>query len=393
MSVAPNTTAKPLPVLSHFLIVTLAVAAGLTVANNYYNQAMLGHLARDFGVSAGTVSLVPVLTQLGNVAGIVFLAPLGDRLERRSLILATLAALVVVLAAAALAPGFLWLAVAGMGIGLFATVTQQIVPFAVHLAAPRERGRVLGLVTGGILIGILLARTISGFISDLWSWQAVFWVAAALMVATGAALAATLPRAAATTNLSYGRLLGSLWTLLGTHKTLRRAILVQALIFAAFIAFWSNLALVFERPPYHLGATAVGLMALVGVAGALAAPLAGRFTDTRGPAAVVATGAGLLVLAFAVMGFLQGSLPAMITGVLMMDLAVQSSQVANQTRVYALDPDARSRLNTIFMATMILGGAFGSGIGGLAFAWWGWSGTCLFGATAAGLALLLSIRA
>ena len=338
------------------------------------------------------MSLIPVLTQLGNVAGIVFLAPLGDRCERRSLILVTLAALIVALVAAAISPDFVWLAVAGLGIGLFATVTQQIVPFAVHLAAPQERGRVLGVVTGGILIGILLARTISGTISDVWGWPAVFWAAAGMTLATAVALAATLPRAEAVTELSYRQLLASLWTLLRRHRVLRRAVVIQALIFAAFIAFWSNLAMVFDGAPYHLGATAVGLMALVGVAGALAAPIAGRFADLRGPNAVVTTGAGLVVLAFAILGLIQGTLLAMIVGVLVMDLAVQSSQVANQTLVYGLDPNARSRLNTIFMATMIFGGACGSGIGGIAFALWGWSGTCMFGATAACLALILSLR-
>lgn len=378
--------------LSHVLVAILAVAAGLTVANNYYNQAMLGRLAHEFQLSAGAVSVIPVVTQLGNVVGILFLAPLGDRLERRSLILATLAALIVALVAAALAPSFAWLAIAGMSIGLFATVTQQIVPFAVHLAAPHERGRVLGVVTGGILVGILLARTISGFISDTWGWHAVFWAAAGLMLVTAVALAATLPRVEATTSLSYGRLLGSLWTLVRAHRVLRQAVVVQALIFAAFMAFWSNLALVFDEAPYHLGATAVGLMALVGVAGALAAPLAGHFADRQGPGAVVATGASLVIIAFAIFGLFQGVLVAMVLGVLIMDLAVQSSQVANQTRIYALDPAARSRLNTIFMATMILGGACGSGVGGVLYSMWGWSGTCVFGAVAAGLALLLSLK-
>lgn len=374
------------------LLAILAVAAGLTVANNYYNQAMLGLLAHQFALSAATVSALPVVTQLGNVVGILFLAPLGDRLERRSLILATTAALVVALVVAALAPSFAWLVVAGIGIGLFATVTQQIVPLAVHLAAPHERGRVLGIVTGGILVGILLARTVSGFISDIWGWQAVFSAAAALMFATGAALAWRLPRVEPVTDLSYGRLLGSLWTLLRMHRVLRRAIVVQALIFAAFIGFWSTLALAFDAAPYHFGATAVGLMALVGVAGALAAPLAGRFADKRGPDVIVSIGAGLVVAAFAILGLFQGSLAAMIVAVLILDLAVQSSQVANQARIHALDPTARSRLNTIFMATMILGGACGSGLAGVAYSAWGWSGTCLFGAASAVAALLMSRR-
>jgi predicted MFS family arabinose efflux permease len=176
--------------------------------------------------------------------------------------------------------------------------------------------------------------------------------------------------------------------LLRSHRLLRRAVTIQALIFAAVMAFWANLVLVFEGPPYRLGPTAVGLMALIGVGGALAAPLAGR----NGPAAVVSVGAALLMLAFAIFGLLPGSLVAMAAGVLVMDLAVQASQVANQARVYALNPSARRRLNTIFMATMIFGGACGAGAGGLAFSVWGWSGTSSVGAAAGGLAPLLSRR-
>ncbi len=376
--------------LSAGLVRLLAVGAGAAVANSYYNQAFLGHLTTDFGLAAGAAALVPVLTQAGNAVGVLFLAPLGDRLERKSLILATTGALVAALVGAAVSPGFVWLAAASLAVGLFATVAQQIVPLAVHLAAPAERGRILGKVTGGILIGILLARTVSGTISDLWGWPFVFWFAAALMIVIGAALALWLPRVQPTTDLSYPRLIGSMWTLVRRHRVLRQAVAVQFLIFAAFIGFWSNLALLLIEPPYRLGGTAVGLLALVGVAGALAAPVAGGFADRRGPAAVVSIGAGLVLLAFVVFGLWQGSLLGLVLGILIMDLAVQSSQVANQARVHALDPTAHSRLNTVFMATMLLGGAVGAGIGGAAYAGWGWTGTCAFGAMSAGLALLLS---
>ncbi len=376
--------------LSPVLVRLLAIGAGAAVANSYYNQAFLGYLAAEFGLAAGVAAIVPVLTQAGNALGVLFLAPLGDRLERKSLILVTIGALVAALIGAAVSPDFLWLAVAGLAVGLFATVAQQIVPLAVHLAAPAERGRVLGKVTGGILIGILLARTVSGTISDLWGWPFVFWCAAVMMIVIGAALALWLPRVPPTTDLSYPRLLGSLWTLVRTHGVLRRAGMVQFLIFAAFIGFWSNLALLLAEPPFELGGTAVGLMALVGIAGALAAPVAGGFADRRGPAIVVSIGAAFVVLAFLIFGLWQSSLIGLIIGILVMDLAVQSSQVANQARVYALDPTARSRLNTVFMATMLAGGAVGAGIGGAAYAAWGWTGTCAFGATSAALALLLS---
>jgi predicted MFS family arabinose efflux permease len=368
----------------------LAVGAGAAVANSYYNQAFLGHLTADFGLAAGAAAIVPVLTQAGNALGVLFLAPLGDRLERKSLILVTIGALVAALIGAAVSPGFMWLAAASLAVGLFATVAQQIVPLAVHLAPPAERGHILGKVTGGILIGILLARTVSGIISDLWGWPFVFWFAAALMIVIGAALALWLPRVPPTTDLSYPRLIGSLWTLVRMHSVLRRAVAVQFLIFAAFIGFWSNLALLLSEPRYQLGGTAVGLLALVGVAGALAAPIAGGFADRRGPPVVVSIGAGLVIVAFAIFGLWQGSLVGLVIGILIMDLAVQSSQIANQARVYALDPTARSRLNTVFMATMLAGGAVGAGIGGAAYASWGWTGTCALGAISSTLALLLS---
>lgn len=388
---APMQTNPSRPeLLSPPLVRLLAVGAGAAVANSYYNQAFLGHLTEDFGLGAGAAAIVPVLTQAGNALGVLFLAPLGDRLERKSLILMTNGALVAALIGAAISPGFVWLAVASLAVGLFATVAQQIVPLAVHLAPAAERGRTLGAVTGGILIGILLARAVSGAISDLWGWPFVFGFAAIVMIAIGAALALWLPRVPPTTDLSYPRLLGSLWTLVRTHAVLRQAVAVQGLIFAAFIGFWSNLSLLLAEPGYQLGGTAVGLLALVGIAGALAAPIVGGFVDRRGPAVVASIGASLVVLSFAVFGFWQGSLVGLVLGILVLDLAVQSAQVANQARVYALDPAARSRLNTVFMATMLAGGAVGAGVGGTAYAVWGWTGTCVFGAISATSALLLS---
>ncbi len=378
--------------LSAGLLRILAVAAGSAVANSYYNQAFLGLLAHDFGVASGTVATIPVLSQLGGACGVLFLAPLGDRFERRALILATVAALVVTLIAAALSPSLAWLAAASLGIGLFATVAQQIVPFAVQLSAPSERGRVIGTVLSGILIGVLGARAVSGVIADALGWHAVYWFAVALTGTVGLVLALVLPRIEPTTRLSYPHLLASMVTLVRSHAGLRRAMAIQFLMFGAFMGFWSTVALHLREPVYGLGGTAVGLLALAGIAGALAAPRAGALADRHGPARVVSAGTGLVIAAFLLFRLLDGSLAALAAGVLVMDLGVASSQVANQAQVHGLDPQARSRLNTVFMATMLLGGAFGAGMGGLAFQQAGWTGACLFGAGAAALALLLSRR-
>ncbi len=377
--------------LSINLMVVLAIAAGLSVANIYYNQPMLGVLAHQFGVSPSAISIVPFLSQSGYAFGILFLSPLGDRFERKGLILITMLALAIALAGTALVPNLAWFATASFVTGMLATVTQQLVPMAVQLAPPAERGKVIGTVTGGVLLGILLARTISGYVIDHADWRIMYWIAAGLMLITTAVLALLLPRVEATTQASYPQLLTSLWHLVRTHRVLRQAAVVQALIFAAFLAFWSDLALLLQQAPYHLGGTAVGLIGIVGAGGALAAPLAGRFADRRGPAVVVTVGAGLVVLSFAIFSLLQGSMVALIAGVILMDLAVQSSQVSNQARVYALDPSARSRLNTVFMTAMFCGGAIGAGVGGIAFQRLGWTGSCLFGGGAALLALLLSL--
>ena len=392
MSSTPAATSAHPALLTPGLVRILSIAAGATVANNYYNQPMVGMLSVEFGVGVGTVAAVPVLTQAGNALGVFLLAPLGDRIERKSLILATLAALIVALIAAASSSSFIGLAVACMAIGLFATVTQQLVPMAVHLSAPGDRGHVLGVVTGGILIGILLARTVSGAMSDAFGWRSVFWFAAFAMLVVGLVLARRLPKVRPTADLSYGRLLLSMWTLVRAHALLRRAVAIQFLIFAAFIGFWANLALVLLEPAYGLGATAAGLFALVGVCGALAAPIAGRFADRRGHAAVVTMGAVLVVVAFAIFGLFQGSIAALIVGILVLDVAVQASQVANQTMVYALDADARSRLNTVFMGSMLMGGAFGAGVAGMAYARFGWVGVCVFGGVAAAVAFAMSSR-
>lgn len=387
-SAAPVHTAPLTPRLARIL----SIAAGATVANNYYNQSMVGLIGAEFGLGVGTVAAVPVLTLAGNAMGVFFLAPLGDRLERKALILVTMAALIAALVAAARSSSFIGLGAACMAIGLLATVTQQLVPMAVHLSAPGDRGRVLGVVTGGILIGILLARTVSGALSDAWGWRSVFWCAAIAMLVVGLVLARQLPKVHPITRLSYWRLLLSMWTLVRAHSLLRRAVATQFLIFAAFIGFWANLALVLLEPSYGLGAAAAGLFALVGVCGALAAPAAGRYAEHRGHASVITICAGLVVVAFTIFGSFSGSIAALIVGILVLDVAVQASQVANQTMVYALDVEARSRLNTVFMGSMLVGGAFGAGAAGLAYARVGWTGVCVFGGVAATMAFVLSMQ-
>ncbi|WP_244294680.1 MFS transporter [Pannonibacter sp. P2PFMT1] len=387
-AVQPDT--GEMPALGKKLLLLLAAGAGLSVANSYYNQPMLGRLAEEFGVGPAAVAAIPFATLIGNTTGVIFIAPLGDKIERRRLIVVTTFSLASTLVAASMASGFLPLILSSFFIGLFATVAQQIVPLSVHIAPATSKGQTLGFVTGGILLGILLSRTVSGAVTEWWDWRLMFQLAAALMFILTVLFAFKLPQVRPTTTISYSALLRSLAALLITHRTLRIAILIQALVFGAFLAFWSNLALLFSLPHFDLGPSAVGMMAIIGAAGVFVAPVAGRFADRHGSENVISAGAALVVLAFVVFAIFPGSLWALAIGVLIMDVAVQSSQVANQARVFALDPTARSRLNTVFMATMLFGGAIGAGLGGLAFSHFGWSGTCAVGSVAAGLAFILS---
>ena len=368
----------------------LAAGAGLAVANTYYSQPMLAELSIAFGTTPAVVAAIPMAALTGNTLGVIFLAPLGDKFERRALIVLTTVALALGLLGASIATTLWLLIAASFMIGLFSTVAQQIVPLAVHIAPIASRGQALGLITGAILLGILLSRTISGGVTEWWGWRAMFLAAAGAMFAMALLFAWRLPKVHPKATPSYAALLGSLWLLLAEHRTLRIAVLIQALIFAAFLAFWSNLAVLLAGEPYQLGPSATGMMAVIGAVGVAAAPAAGRLADRRGPHAEMRAGAALVILAFVLLIALPGSLWALAGGVLLMDIGVQSSQVANHARALALDATAHSRLNTVFIATMLLGGSIGAGLGGLAFSHFGWNGTCAVGAVMAILALALA---
>lgn len=374
------------------LLLLLAAAAGIMVANIYYNQPMLGLLAREFGVDGAAVAVVPVLTQVGYALGLLLLSPLGDRFERKRLILLTAGALACALVATTAAPSLAVMASASLLVGLLATVTQQVVPLAAQLAPEARRGRAVGTVMMGLLLGILLARTVSGFIAGLAGWRASFAFATLLTLGMIVLLAWRLPVVPAGIRLSYPRLLRSLLDLFLAHGVLRRGALIQALLFGAFSAFWSVLALKLEAPPLHLGSSVAGLFGIIGAAGAMMAPLAGRLADRRGPGVLVVLGALAVGLAFVPMLLWQDSLVALAVGVLVMDVGAQASMVSNQTRIYALDAAARSRLNTVYMTLMFAGGALGSALGARAWASWGWSGICalglVMGLAAAGVELM-----
>ncbi|MNR99677.1 Inner membrane transport protein YnfM [compost metagenome] len=380
------------PAIPAPLILLLATGAGLSVASLYYSQPMLGILGADIHASDRMIGLVPTLTQLGYALGILLLAPLGDRYDRRSIILIKAALLALALLFSGLAPGIGWLLVSSLVIGLTATMAQDIVPAAATLAPESHRGKIVGTVMTGLLLGILLSRVISGFGAEAFGWRSVYIAAAVGIAMIAVATWRGLPRFQPTTQLAYGQLLGSMVQLWRQHGALRQAALAQGLLALGFSAFWSTLAVMLHGAPFHLGSAAAGSFGLAGAAGALAAPLAGKLADKRGPELVTRLGAGLAAVSFAVM-FLAPQLPThmqlalLVLGTVGFDLGVQATLVAHQTIVYGIDPGARSRLNALLFTGMFIGMSSGAALGSLLLSQFGWTGVVVL-ATLSSLAAL-----
>jgi len=366
----------------------MAIATGVAVANIYYAQPLLDTLARSFDVPTHTAGFIVTVTQLGYAAGLMFLVPLGDLMERRRLVVTVSLCTSVALVAAALAPSVALFAAASLAIGVTAVVAQILVPFAAHLAPDHLRGRVVGRVMSGLLLGILLARTVSGVLSDAFGWRSVFWLAAAVMLVQAAVLARMLPRDPVRERLSYTALLASVLHLIRDEPVLRRRIVYGAIVFACFSALWTSLPFLLARPPYNFGDGIIGGFGLFGIAGALCASFAGHLHD-RGHSRL-ATGLFLatLLVSFVLMGLWSDSVWVIVAGVVLLDIGVQGTQILNQSAIYALRPEARSRITTAYMTFYFAGGAAGSAGAAYAFGAAGWAGVAGLGVALPVLALL-----
>jgi predicted MFS family arabinose efflux permease len=360
-------------------VAVMFAASAVCVANIYYCQPLLSEIGRSLGVSDRAIGYLPMWTQAGTALGMFAFVPLGDMFPRRKLIVIMSVVSALTVAMMAVAPNLALVNAAGFATGLAGIVAHLILPFAAKLAPPERRGHVVGTVLSGLLLGILLARVVSGFVGDLLGWRAMYWIAAGAMLLLAIALRYALPYDRPEPNLRYRELARSIVHLVMTQPVLREAGLIGGLLFGAFSSFWATLVFFLGTPPYHYGPRVAGLFGLVGAVGVLFAPWAGRLTDRKGPAFTVTLAILVSIASYLVFDLAGYGFWGLVAGVILLDLGVQAGHVANQTRIYALVPEARSRLNTVYMVTYFLGGALGSALGAYGWTHWRWNGVCAAG--------------
>lgn len=362
------------------LVFLLAFSCAIVVANLYYVQPLVGLISRDYAIPVSTSGLLVTVTQLGYAAGLILVVPLGDILENRRLILIMLGILVVALAAAALAPDAVLFLLASLAIGMASSAVQIIVPFAGHLASDATRGRVVGNVVSGLLFGIMLSRPAASFTAHAIGDRSIFALSAATVLLLLALLAVKLP-SRRPHGMPYMRALASLWPILRDNAVLHRRGAYQAAMFGAFSLFWTAVPLFLEGPRFQFTQIGIGIFALVGAGGAVVSPFAGRAADAGHTKRV--TGAalvgGVLSFAIALVGGLLASWPVLVCAAVLLDMATAANLVVGQREIFALGPEARGRLNGLYLALFFAGGAVGSLVAGMAFARCGWTGVSIVG--------------
>ena len=366
----------------------MATTVGVVVANIYYAQPLLADIAHSFGLTVTRAGAIAMLSQAGTAIGMFLFVPLGDKFERRSLIATLLLGAFVALLAFAAAPNVFCLAVASFAVGACSASVHVVVPFAAHLASPKQRGRVVGAMVGGILFGVLLARVFSGSVGAVLGWRWVYGIAAIAMLVFSIIVRTQLPASRPEIFISWPDLMHSVVHLVRRHALVRESALLGAMFFAAFSAFWTTLIFFLESPAYHYGSTIAGMFGLAGAVGAAGAPTFGHIADKRGPRFTIRIALWLTVASFILMGFIGKYLVGLIVTVILMDLGIQIAHVSNQTRIYGIDPAARGRLNMVYMFCYFIGGGLGSYLGAVCWNRAGWWGVCSFGAGIIALAIL-----
>ncbi|WP_042573148.1 MFS transporter [Rhodococcus sp. MEB064] len=388
-----NDDTEPAPTIGRGLVLLLAVTCGVLVANLYYAQPLLHSIARSFDVDNATAGILVTTAQIGYAVGLAFLVPLGDMIERRRLIVTAAVVCAIADAAAVAAPAFSVLAAALILAGIGASAAMVIVPLSSALAAEEDRGRTVGTVMSGLLTGILLARTVSGFLSEVGGWRLVFAVAAVVIAILAAVLWRFVPVSTPVVTESYRGILVSILTLVRTGRELRLRMALGALLMASFSVMWTGLAFLLAAPPFSYGDAVIGLFGIAGVAGAAIAPVAGRMAD-RGRGRLATTLCLTVLLASWVplyLGSGSGAVWAVVVllvGIVALDLGTQGAHIANQNVVFVLDPPARNRLNTAYMVSYFAGGVVGSSAASLSWSMGGWTALCIAGAGMSAAALV-----
>ncbi|PFM97247.1 MFS transporter [Bacillus cereus] len=378
--------------ISSGLIILLATACGIIVANLYYAQPLIGVISNEIGLSNSSAGLIVTLTQIGYVVGLLFLVPLGDIVENKKLILILLFLSAFALISMVFVKSATLLLIASFFIGLGSVAAQVLVPLVSYLSSENARGRVVGNVMSGLLLGIMLARPISSLVADMWGWNAIFALSATVIIVLAFVLSKVLPTRKPKEKTNYIALLNSMWQLLRTTPILRRRAMYHACIFGAFSLFWTTVPLLLSSPAFHFSQTAIALYALVGITGAIAAPIGGRLADlgwTRPATGIALT---VVIISLLLPLIIQSSSPfgiaVLVIAAILLDMGVSANLVLSQRLIFSLSPEIRSRLNGLFMAIFFLGGAVGSFIGGWAYALGGWNLTLWIGIAFPTIALL-----
>ncbi|MDR2913663.1 MAG: MFS transporter [Tannerella sp.] len=377
--------------LSKSTLWLMAIGAGLVVANNYYNQPLLGMIAKEFDVSEAVASKVAMFTQIGYAVGLLFIIPLGDMFKRKRIILIDFFFIVISLLLFALSPSVTIMIIASFFIGLTSVVPQIFVPIAAQLSEPKAKGRNVGIVMSGLLIGILASRVFSGILGEYLGWRAVFFIAAGMMVILALFIVWLLPEMRPTFEGTYTRLMISIVRYVKVLPSLRLASLRGALGFASFSVFWTTLTFRLEQAPFFRGSDVAGSLGLAGIAGALAASYAGFIAGRVSKNILILIACILMLLAWLIFGLGGDTYMGLIIGIIILDLGLQAMHVTNQTIVFSTYPEASNRLNTVYMVSYFIGGSLGTFIGGLVWKDYGWNGVVCIGALFIVLCLIIHL--
>lgn len=349
------------------------------VANLYYCQPLLGALSRAFHVSEESASFVNICSQMGYGLGLFFIVPLGDMLARRKLLIWMHLLAALTLLGFAFSPDIEWLYFFSVCVGITSTACQVFIPLAMHLASDEDRGKILGIILGGLLTGILLSRSLSGFAAQYFGWQSIYFISSWFMIIMAFLVWKYIPGEQPAFKGSYRKLIRSLFQLFKEQKIIRESAWIGACLFGAISAFWSTMAFFLEKPPFEYSLSRIGLFGIIGAGGALISPVVGRITDSQGPFKPMRFGILMMIAGYLILFEGKNGIALVIAGIILIDMGLQCTHIPNLSRNYSLLPDARTRLNTIYMTFFFIGGTLGSSIGSIAWNIGGWTSVCIVG--------------